>query len=116
MRLIVFRGVFTEKTVSRVSRSALKTEEIIKYYLSVTKGVRPSGRHTYADVKGDIYVYTLVKQFQTLRVFACIPGRTHSAFQTIEANQLQALDMDSFRDWLSRSMYKISKKHFYNYS
>ena len=109
-----FRGVFTEKTVSRVSRSARKTEEIIKHYDSVTKVVRPFGRHTYADVTGDIY--TLVKQFQTRRVFACIPGRIHSAFHTIEANQLQALDMDSFRDWLSRSMYKISKKHFYNYS
>ena len=109
-----YRGVFTEKTLSRVSRSAMKTENILKNYDSTTKVVRPSGKHTFADVSGDIY--TLVKQFKARQVFASIPGRAHSAFQTIEANQLQDLDMEDFRDWLGRSMTKISKKHFYNHS
>ena len=109
-----YRGVFTEKTLSRVSRSAMKTESILRNYDSTTKVIRPSGKHTFADVSGDIY--TLARQFKTRQVFASIPGRTHSAFQSIEANQLQDLDMQDFRDWLGRSMTKISKKHFYDYS
>ena len=109
-----YRGVFTQKTISRVSRSAMKTESILKNYDNTSKVIRPSGKHTFADVSGDIYA--LARQFTTRQVFATIPGRAHSAFRTIDANQLRDMDMEDFRDWLGRSMTKISKKHFYDYS
>ena len=108
-----YRGTFTEKVISRVSRSALKTDSIMKQYDKVSKVVRPSGKHTPADLTVDIM--TLMQQFKERRLFQHIPGRKHSAFPSMEENQLSSLDMYEFRDWLSRSMRKIAKKHFYQH-
>ena len=107
-----FRGVFTEKVISRVSRSAMKTESVLKNYDSASRVIRPSGKHTPGDVTCDID--TLLNQFREQRLFDFIPGRNHSAFLEFKADQL-SLDMNDFRDWLSRSMKKISKKHFYRH-
>ena len=108
-----YRGTFTEKVISRVSRSALKTDAIMKHYDKVSNVVRPSGKHTPADLTVDIL--TLMQQFKERQLFQHIPGRKHAAFPAIEDNQLSSLNMHDFRDWLSRSMRKISKKHFYQY-
>ena len=43
-----YRGVFTEKVVSRVNRSAMKTDTILKNYDSVSHVICPSGKHTPA--------------------------------------------------------------------
>ena len=107
-----YRGVFTDKVVSRVSRSAMKTDMVLKGYDKMSKVVRPSGRHTPGDVTCDIV--TLVQQFKTRDLFGSVSGRRHSAFRDFKVDQL-SLNMNDFRDWLSRSMKKISKKHFYRY-
>ena len=75
--------------------------------------MRPSGKHTPADLTIDIM--TLTQQYKEGKLLQYIPGRKHSAFPIIEENQLSSLDMHEFRDWLSRSMRKIAKKHFYQY-
>ena len=105
-----YRGVFTDKVVSRVSRSAMKTDMVLKNYDKVSKVVRPSGRHTPGDLTCDIV--TLVQQFKARNLFGYVSGRRHSAFREFKLDQL-SLDMNDFRDWLSRSMKKIAKKHFY---
>ena len=107
------RGVFTEKVISRVSRSALKTDSIMKQYDKASKVVRPSGKHTPADLTVDIM--TLVQQFNERRLFQYIPGRKHNAFPELQENQLSSLNMYEFRAWLSRSLRKIAKKHFCQY-
>ena len=107
-----YRGVFTEKVISRVSRSAAKTDSILKNYDTVSAVVRPSGKHTPGDITCDIEI--LQQQFQDQRLFEFIPGRQHSGFPNFKADQL-SLNMNEFRDWLSRSMRKIAKKHFYRY-
>ena len=85
------RGVFTEKVISRVSRSALKTDSVMKQYDKASKVVRPSGKHTPADLTVDIM--TLVQQFNERRLFQYNPGRKHSAFPEMEENQLSSLNM-----------------------
>lgn len=107
-----YRGVFTDKVVSRVSRSAIKTENILKNYDNSSSVHRPSGKHTPGDIACDIE--TLIQQFLDQRVFEFVPGRRHSAFPDFKVDQL-SLDMNHFRDWLSKSMKKIAKKHFYRY-
>ena len=102
-----YRGVFTDKVVSRVSRSAMKTDMVLKNYGKVSKVARPSGRHTPGDVTCDIV--TLVQQFKARNLFGYVSGRRHSAFREFKLDQL-SLDMNDFRDWLSRSMKKIAKK------
>ena len=102
-----YRGVFTDKVVSRVSRSAMKTDMVLKKYDKVSKVVRPSGRHTPGDVTCDNV--TLVQQFKARNSFGYVSGRRHSAFREFKLDQL-SLDMNDFRDWLSRSMKKIAKK------
>jgi hypothetical protein len=107
-----FRGIFTEKVVSRVSRSSLLTDAVVKNFDRVSNVVRPSGKHTPGDIQCDIDA--LVRQMMGMQLFECIPGRQHSAFLGFKANQL-SLNMHEFRDWLSRSMRKVAKKHFYKY-
>ena len=99
-----YGGIFTEKIVSRVSRSAMKTDMVLKSYDKMTKVVRPSGRHTPGDINCDIV--SLVQQFKPQNLFGHVTGRRHSAFQDFKLDQLSR-NMNDFRDWLSRSMKKI---------
>lgn len=88
----------------------MKTDMVLKNYDRVSRAVRPSGRHTPGDVTCDIV--TLVQQFKDRNLFGYVSGRRHSAYPEFQEDQL-SLDMNDFRDWLSRSMTKIAKKHFY---
>ena len=81
-----YRGVFTEKVVSRVSRSAMKTDTLLKNYDSVSHVIRPSGKHTPGDVTCDIE--TFLQQFQEQPLFEFIPGGRHSGFPEFKADQL----------------------------
>ena len=66
------RGVFTGKVISRVSRSALKTDSVIKQYDIASKVVHPFGKHTTADIM------THVQQCNERKLFQHIPNRKHS--------------------------------------
>ena len=90
----------------------MKTDMVLKSYVKMTKVVRPSGRHTPGDINCDIV--SLEQQFKPQNLFGHVPGRRHSAFQDFKLYQL-SLNMNDFRDWLSRSKKQISKKHFYRY-
>ena len=106
-----FRGVFTEKTVSRVSRSAVFTHNIITNFDAETNTLTASGVHTKTDLTQDIDL--IVNQFKTHEVFKNIPGRRHEAFPNVRANPFQELNMEDVRDWISHSLKKYSNKHFY---
>ena len=62
-----FRGVFTEKTVSRVSRSAVCTHNIITNFDAGTNTHTASGVHTKTDLTQDIYL--IANQLKTHEVF-----------------------------------------------
>ena len=47
--------------------------------------MRPSGKHTPADLTVDIM--TLTQQYKEGKLIQYIPGRKHSAFPIIEENQ-----------------------------
>ena len=106
-----FRGTFTEKTISRVSRSALSTYNIVKNYDKQTNVHEASGLHTDADLSADIEL--IVNQLIQSNVFKRVPGRRHGAFQTISPNPFAELDMEQIRDWIAGSLRKYSAKHFY---
>ena len=94
-----YRGTFTEKSISRVSRSATVIDKNLASYDKSVKVFRPSGEHTSANTDEDIL--TLIKSFQERRVFDCIPGRSHAQFGTISSNPFRHLDGDQLRDWIS---------------
>ena len=106
-----YRGVFTEKSVSRVSRSALKVHEVVKQFDRMCNVSISSGEHTDTNLENDIKV--LLGQFQGKNLFENIPGRSHSAFPNISDNPLSALDMDYIQNWIASSLNKFGKKHFY---
>ncbi|CAC5412530.1 unnamed protein product [Mytilus coruscus] len=99
------RGVFTEKVVARVSKSAMKVHEIIKQFDKVCNVQVPSGRHKTCDKEIDII--TLVKPFQACNLFDFIPGRSHCAYPNIKENPLTELDMEFVRDWIAASLKKF---------
>ncbi|VDI25295.1 Hypothetical predicted protein [Mytilus galloprovincialis] len=106
-----YRGVFTEKVVSRVSKSAMKVHEIIKQFDKMCNVHVPSGRHKTCDKEIDII--TLVRQFQACNLFDFIPGRSHYAYPNMKENPLTELDMEIVRDWIGASLKKFQNKHFY---
>ena len=106
-----YRGVFTEKAISRVSRSAVITEKILTNYDKVMKVFHQSGKHTPTNINDDIL--TLIKQIHERRVYSFIPGRSYIGLQDIAANPFHKLDGDSLRDWLSSSLKKFAQEHFY---
>ncbi|XP_045199125.2 uncharacterized protein LOC123553490 [Mercenaria mercenaria] len=79
-----FRGIFTDKTISRLTRSALCTDQILRQIDTQTEMRRPSGRRSDVDLTEDINI--IVNQLIQNEVFKNIPGRRHEAFPVVEAN------------------------------
>ena len=105
-----FRGVFTEKTVSRVSRSAVCTQNVLLNFDRETNTRTGSGLHSECDLSQDVGL--IVNQLTTHQVFDNIPGRSHQSFANVRANPFKQ-NMEEVRDWIFRSMKKYAAKHFY---
>ena len=106
-----YRGEITDKSINRVSRSAEKSDAILYNFDETTSVKRPSGRHTRMSTEEDIML--LVEHIKSADVFKKIPGRVHTAFSNMRHNCLEQLDADKLKDWISNSLKKFSKKHFY---
>ena len=106
-----YRGVFTEKAIYRVSRSAVTTDKILTNYDKVMKVFRPSGKHTATNINDDIL--TLIRQIHERNVYSFIPGRSYVGLQDIAANPFNRLDGDALREWISSSLKKFAQEHFY---
>lgn len=106
-----FHGEITDKSIARVSRSTEVSEEIVHNYDRCTMVKKPSGKHTKLSTEGDVAM--IVEHLKPSDVFQNIPGRCHSAFETIEHDLLQQLDVDRYKVWISKSIKKFKKKHFY---
>ena len=106
-----FRGIFTEKTISRVSRSALCTDQIVKRFEKETNTKKASGVHTDKDTTQDVLL--IVTQLLQQQVFKTLPGRSHHSFPTVSACPFDKLDMEEVRDWILHSLQKFTAKHFY---
>ena len=106
-----YRGVFTEKAISRVSRSAITTEKILQNYDKVMKVFHPSGKHLSANTHDD--TLSLIKQIHERKVYSSVPGRVYAGLRDIDANPFSDLDGDSLRHWISSSLKKFAQEHFY---
>ena len=106
-----YRGTFTEKSISRVSRSATVIDKILTSYDRYVKVFKPSGEHTSANTDEDIS--TLIKSFQQRRVYDNVPGRFYRQFEAIDYNPFQSLSGEVLRDWISSCLKKYSPEHFY---
>ena len=104
-----YRGVFTERTLNRVSRSAQKIDNVVKNFDKISNVTKPSGKHKAANFENDIY--SLVRQYSGMHLFDFIPGRHHSAYQHIKENPLNDLDMDKVKDWIESCLKKFKQKH-----
>lgn len=107
-----FKGEITDKTITRISRSTEPTDEILLNYGSNTAVRRPSGRHITQSPDDDILA--VAEQLQQANVYMSVPGRSHSAFPSIRRDLLDELDMGKLKSWISKSIKKFSKKHYYN--
>ena len=108
-----YRGTFTDKTLSRVSRSALILHEVVKHFDKISDTSLSSGKHKKADTKGDVTL--LVQHISPIKIFDNIPGRSYTAFKTMN-DPLKNQNMEKFRDWISNSITSFGKKHFYKKS
>ena len=106
-----YRGEITDKSIDRVSRSTDKSDAILHNFDGCTSVKRPSGRHTRLSTQEDIML--LVEHIKPSDVFNKIPGRAHTAFPDVKHNYLEQLDMCKLKEWISSSLKKFSKKHFY---
>ena len=106
-----YRGVYTEKAISRVSPSVNTVDKVLKAYDKSVDVFRPCGLHTSANTEQD--VYTLIQSFQKAELFENKPGRVHKQFEIISSNLFESMDNNTLRDWISASLKKFSQEHFY---
>ena len=96
-----YRGVFTEKTISRVSHSALYLNDIAKQIDKTSHAFRQSGKHTEVDTSEDSFL--LVRHFQAANISDRVPGRNHQAYPMFECNPFSGMNMERFQEWISVS-------------
>ena len=106
-----YRGEITDKSIDRESRSMEKSDAILYNFDKITSVKKPSGRHTRMSTEEDIML--LVEHIKPADVFKKKTGRLHKAFPDMKHNCLEQLDMDKLKDWISNSLKKLNKKHFY---
>jgi hypothetical protein len=105
-----FRGEITEKTTKRVGRSTRPSDDILHNFDNTTQVKKPSGKHTMMSVDED--VHALVEHLLPANVFSNIPGRAHSAFESMPNNLLDCIDCEKLKKWIGQSLKKFSKKHY----
>lgn len=108
-----YKGEITDKSIARVSHSTSPTDEILSGFDKCTQIRKPSGKHTEVSTEGDISA--LVEHFLEADLYRKIPGRKHSAFPEMKHNLLTDLNVDELKSWISNSLKKFSRKHFYKY-
>ena len=106
-----FKGEITDKSIARVSHSTEPTDAIFSAFDKSTHVRKPSGKHTKMSTEDDIMA--LVDHLQEGDLYSTIPGRHHTAFPEMNHNCLAALDLDNLKSWISKSLKKFSRKHFY---
>jgi hypothetical protein len=106
-----FKGEITDKSISRVSHSTKPTDDILEAFDKATHVRKPSGKHTKMSTHDD--VMALVDHFQEGDLYKRITGRKHMAFPSMKYDLLAEIDVDQLGNWISNSMKKFSKKHFY---
>ena len=106
-----FRGEIMEKTTERVGRSTMPSDEILHNFDRTTQVKKPSGKHTMMSTEGD--VLALVDHLLSANVFSNIPGRAHSAFESMPNNVLDSIDCEQLKAWIGQSLKKFSEKHYY---
>lgn len=108
---VKYRGEITEKTLQRVGRSTMPSDEILKNFDKTSEVKRLSGQHTMMSTEED--VLTLVDHLIPAQVYSHIPGRAHSAFEEMPNSLLDTIDCDKLKTWISQSLKKFSLKHYY---
>ncbi|XP_048238711.1 uncharacterized protein LOC125372507 [Haliotis rufescens] len=105
-----YRGKYTEKTILRVSRSALATDGICKKFDNVSSVRQCSGKHKKTDMADDIQL--LAEQLHSIgNVFDIDDSRVHDSFPNLK-DPLASLNMEDIQTWISGSLKKFSSKHY----
>lgn len=108
-----FKGEITDKSIARVSHSTEPTNAILEAYDKSTHVNKPSGKHTSISTKDD--VMALVADLKEGDLYKTILERKHIAFPNMKHDLLGDIDIDKLRDWISNSLKKFSKKHFFKF-
>lgn len=106
-----FKGDITDKGIARVSHSTEPTNAMLEAYDKSTPVKKPSGKHTSISTKDD--VMALVADLKEGDLCKIIPERKHIAFPKMKHDLLEDINTDDLRKWISNSLKKFSKKHFY---
>lgn len=106
-----YQGEITEKSIQRVGRSTMPSDEILRNFDKSSEVKRLSGKHTMMSTQED--VLALVEHLIPAQVYSNIAGRAHSAFEEMPNSLLDAIDCDKLKTWISQSLKKFSKKHYY---
>lgn len=106
-----FKGEITDKSIARVSQATEPTDAILSAFDQSTHVRKPSGKHTTTSTKDDIM--TLVDHLQQEKLYKTIPDRKHFAFPNMKYNVLADIDVHNLGSWISKSLKRFSKKHYY---
>ena len=97
-----YRGEITDKTMKRVGRSAMPSDEILRNFDKTSEVKRLSGKHTMMSTQED--VLALVEHLLPAQVYSNIPGIAHSAYEQMPNSLLDAIDCEKLKTWISQSL------------
>ena len=90
----------TDKAIGRASKTSSGIRQIIEAFDKQT-GVRVlSSSHSHRASDED--EGKICADLRSLRPYEHVPERKHNSFHNINANELDDLDKQKFKDWLSR--------------
>ena len=109
-----YRGTFTDKTLARVSQSAIPADKVLTNYDKQTNIHKPSGKHELPDWSEDIE--GLVDAYLRHNLLTEIPGRAHKAVKELRSKDvLVNLGQDTLSTWIANCLKKHQIKHYYEY-
>lgn len=87
-----YRGEITDKTIKRLCRSTMPSDEMLRNFDKTSEVKRLSGKHTMMSTLEN--VLALVEHSLPAQVYSNIPGRAHSAFEEMPNSLLDVIDCE----------------------
>ena len=102
------RGKITQKSVTRISRSAQQLHDVLVNLDKQVKVKKASSRR-HLTKKPD--VISLAKEFHEARIFEETENRSHSRFPNFPVSFLSTLHVPELQKWISVSLKSFSRKN-----
>lgn len=100
----------TNEAIVRVGKAIGHTSAILRHFDRATGIKEPSGKRSKRSCEKDMCI--LLKQlYETSKVFATIPGRSHRTFPKFLSNIQKSLSVEELNEWMQQQFQRMLMYH-----